>query len=82
MRLRNLDSEITRQAQSELIAQNRDTINEIMALTQLRRNHAGSPQDPRWGQPDPIDITGLLENAFRAGMRNYRNQLNAQQEKE
>jgi len=44
-------------------------IEEIMAHSQFRRNTARSPLDPEWGKPNPIDITGLLAHAFRAGGR-------------
>ena len=42
---------------------------EIIIHTQFRRNTAVSPTDPSWGQPNPIDIDGIIEMAFRAGTR-------------
>lgn len=54
------------------------TRREIVIHTQFRRNTAVSPLDPAWGQPNPIDITGLVELAFTAGIR-HANEVIAQQ---
>lgn len=42
---------------------------EIIVHTQFRRNAATSPLDPRWGQPNPIDINGIIERVFAEGIR-------------
>ncbi len=56
------------------------TRREIIIHSQFRRNVAVSPLDPTWGQPNPIDIAGLIESAFMAGIR-YANEVLAQQAK-
>lgn len=63
------DDEAAKTALRKLHAEAEPWRKEIIVHTQFRRNVAVSPLDPTWGQPNPIDISGLISNAFLAGIR-------------
>lgn len=66
----------SRAALQRLQAELASTRQEIIIHTQFRRVTATSPLDPGWGQPNPIDIGGIIERCFVEGIR-YANEVNS-----
>jgi len=64
-----------RVALQSLQSEMESTRKEIIVHTQFRRANAMAPSEPGWGQPNPIDISGIIQAAFVRGIR-YANEVN------